>query len=83
MFVDYTKFVSEAMYKIKQGTGLKKLTPKQILQRSSIALAQVKRGSNLESSLIEIRQSKLLILCINQKKLLKKVYNNILSSINL
>ena len=38
------------------GTGLKILTPKQMLQRLPIAPAQVKAGSNSESLLNEIRQ---------------------------
>ena len=38
------------------GTGLKILTPKQMLQRLPIALAQVKAGNNSESLLNEIRQ---------------------------
>ena len=38
------------------GTGLKILTPKQILQRLPIALAQVKAGNNSENLLNEIRQ---------------------------
>ena len=37
------------------GTGLKILTPKQLLQRLPIALAQVKTGNNSESLLNEIR----------------------------
>ena len=44
-------------YKAKQdkrkqdGTGLKILTPKQMLERLTIALAQVKAGNNSESLL--------------------------------
>ena len=34
------------MCKTKQGTGLKILTPKQMLQRLPMALAQVKSGNN-------------------------------------
>ena len=34
------------MYKTKQGTELKILTPKQMLQRLLIALAQVKADNN-------------------------------------
>ena len=34
------------MYKTKQGTGLKILTPTQMLQRLPTALAQVKAGNN-------------------------------------
>ena len=37
-------------------TGLKILTPKQMLQRLPIALAQVKAGNNSENLLNEIRQ---------------------------
>ena len=39
----------------KQGIGLKILTPKQMLQRLPIALAQMKAGKNSESLLNEIR----------------------------
>ena len=38
------------------GTGLKILTPKQLLQILPIALAQIKAGNNWESLLNEIRQ---------------------------
>ena len=48
---------------------LKVLTPKQMLQRLPIALAQVKASNNSESLLNEI--SKLFILCISLKKLPK------------
>ena len=49
---------SEAKTKAKatKGTGLKILTPKQILQRLQIALAQVESGNNSESLLNKIRQ---------------------------
>ena len=49
---------------------LKILTPKQMLQRLPIALAQVKAGNNSESLLNEIRQ--IVFLCINQNKSQKK-----------
>ena len=52
----------------QEGTGLKILTPNQMLKRLPIALAQKKAGNNSESLLYEIRQ----IVCIDQKKLLKK-----------
>ena len=41
---------------LKKGTGLKVLTPKQILQRLPIALAQIKGDNNSKSLLNEIRQ---------------------------
>ena len=57
---DNSRIRSEAIYKSKQnetkGTGLKILTPKQMLQRLPIALAQVKAGNNSESLLNKIRQ---------------------------
>ena len=42
MFNDYAKNMSRNIYDSKQGTGLKIVTPKQMLQRLSIALAQIK-----------------------------------------
>ena len=50
--------------------NLKILTPKQMLQRLPIALVQVKKGNTPENLLNEIR--KIIYLCIEQKKLLKK-----------
>ena len=51
----------DSLYNAKQnetkGKGLKILTPKQMLQRLPIALAQVKAGNNSENLLNEIRQS--------------------------
>ena len=60
LLIDNAKIRSEAIYKTKQnkktGTGLKILTPKQMLQRLPIALAQVKAGNNSDGLLNEIRQ---------------------------
>ena len=60
LFRDFTELLSDANYSAKQnetkGTGLKVLTPKQMLQRLPIALAQVKAGNNSENLLNEIRQ---------------------------
>ena len=53
---DYSLMISEAKYKATKGTELKILTPKQMLQRLPIALAQVKASNNLGSLLNEIRQ---------------------------
>ena len=46
LFNDYAKIRSKVMCKTKQGTGLKILSPKQMLQRLPMALAQVKSGNN-------------------------------------
>ena len=48
--------VHEAAYDVKHGKGLKLLTPKLMLQRLPIALAQVKAGNTSENLLSEIRQ---------------------------
>ena len=42
MFDDNSRIVSEAKYETKQGKGLEVLTPKQMLQKLPIAVAQVK-----------------------------------------
>ena len=52
------------------GLRLKTLIPKNMLQRLRIALAQVKTGNTFENLLNKIR--KMIDLCIEQKKLLKK-----------
>ena len=50
LFNNYSKIKCESNYRSKQnetkGKGLKKLTPKQMLQMLPIALAQVKAGNN-------------------------------------
>ena len=80
MFNDYVKNMSRNIYDSKQGgKGLKILTPKQILQRLPIALAQIKAGNNSRSLLNEIRQ---IVYSLYQlKEMTKKVYNNIIKSI--
>ena len=57
-----------------EGKGLKILTPKQMLQRLPIALAQVKAGNNLESLLNEIRQ--IVYSLYQSKQITKNVDNN-------
>ena len=53
---DYSLMASEAKNKATKGTGLKILTPKEMLQKLPIALSQVNAGNNSESLLNEIRQ---------------------------
>ena len=81
---DNAKFRSEAIYKSKQDEtkrkGLKVLTPKQMLQRLPIALAQAKAENRWESLLNEIRQ--IVYSLYPSKQITKKVYNNIMKSIN-
>ena len=69
------------MYKAKNGTGLKILTPKQMLKRLPIALAQVKAGKNSESLLNGIRQ--IVYSLHKSKEITTKVYNNIIRSIQI
>ena len=52
---DYSSMILEAKRLAKHGTRLKILTTKQMLIRSSIALAQIKAGSNSENLLNKIR----------------------------
>ena len=73
---DYGKMVLDAAYKSKQneteGKGLEILTPKQMLQRLTIAVA-------LESLLNEIRQ--IIYFLYESKQITKKLCNNIIKSI--
>ena len=78
---EYSSMMSEAKYKATKGTGLKILTPKQMFQWLPIALAQVKAGNNSESLLNEIRQ--IVYSLYQSKQITKKVYNNIIKSINI
>ena len=72
--------MSRNIYESKQkGTGLKILTPNQMLKRLPIALAQIKAGNNSESLLNEIRQ--IVYFLYLSKEITKKVYNNIIKSI--
>ena len=58
---------------------LKILTPKQMLQRLPIDLAQVKAGNSSENLLNKIKQ--IVYLLYQSKEITKKVYNNIIKSI--
>ena len=70
MFNSYPREKSRRIYESRQGKGLKILTPKQILQKLPIALAQIKAGNNSENFLVKL--GKFFNLYINQKKLPKK-----------
>ena len=77
--------LSDGNYDAKQNktkeTGLKILTSKKMLQRLPIALAQVKAGNNSEKLLNEIRQ--IVYSLYQPKQITKKVYNNIIKSIQI
>ena len=70
---------AKKLAKEQEGTGLKILTPNQMLRRLPIALAQVKAGNNSESLLNEIRQ--IVYSLYRSKEITKKVYNKIINSI--
>ena len=83
-FRDFTEMLSDANYKAKQnetkGKELKILTPKQMLQRLPIALAQVKAGNNSESFLNDLLRQ--IVYSLYQfKQMTKKVYDNKIKSI--
>ena len=65
LYNNYAKIISEAVYRTKQRTILKILTPQQKLQRLPIALAEVKASNNPKKLLNEIK--KVFILCFSQK----------------
>ena len=82
MFNTYAKNMCRNIYDSKQeGTGLKILTPKQMLQRLLIALAKVKAGNNSQSLLNEIRH--IVYSLYQSKEITKKLYNNIIKSIKI
>ena len=79
---DYGSMILDAKRLAKEeeeGTGLKILTPNQMLKRLPIALAKIKAGNNSESLLNEIRQ--IVYSLYRSKEITKKVYNNIINSI--
>ena len=78
-FDEYTSKASEARRQAKKGTGLKVLTPKQMLQRLSIVHAQINAGNNSEGLLNEIRQ--IVYSLYRSKEITTKLYKNIVKSI--
>ena len=73
--------VSETNSKSIHGEGLKILTPKQMLQKLPITLAQVKAGNTSENLLNKIRQ--IIYSLYWTKQITKKIYSNIMNSIKL
>ena len=62
-----------------EGSGLKILTPNQMLSRLQITLAQLKAGNNSQKIINEIRQ--LLYSLYRSKKLAKTIYNHLINAI--
>ena len=71
--------VEHILYFNQSGEGLKILTPKQMLCRLPIILAQLKAGNNSEKLKNEIRQ--LLYSLYRSKKLTKQLYKNLVDII--
>ena len=63
----------------QKGTGLKTLTPNQMLSRLPFTLSQLKAGNNSEKLKKEIR--KLLCFLYRSKNMTKQVYNNLINYI--
>ena len=78
---DYSSMILEVKRKAIEGKGVAILTPQQMLQRLAIALAQVKAGNNSENLLNEIRQT--VYSFYQSKEITKKVYSNIIKSIQI
>ena len=65
----------------KEQDCLKILTPKQMLQRLPIALAQIKAGNKLEILFSEVRQ--IVYSLYQSKEITKKVFNSMIKSIQI
>ena len=78
---DHGSMILEAkrLAKEQEETGLKILTPNQMLKKLPIALAQIKAGNNSESLINEIKQ--IVYSLYRSKEITKKVYNNIIKLI--
>ena len=70
-----SKYIDE----LKHGKELIILTPKQMLQRLPVTLAQIKAGNNSESLLNKIK--KIVYSLYQLKDIIKKVYKKIIKSI--
>ena len=81
-FVEYYGLmILETKRKETEGRGLEILTLKKMLQKLPIALALVRAGKNSENVLNETRQ--IVYSLYQSKEIIKKVYNNIIKSIQL
>ena len=69
----------ESDEEVKEGKGLKILTPYKLLTRLPILLAQIKAGNSSSKVKIEIRR--ILYLLYQHNKITKKVYNNLIKSL--
>ena len=77
--IDIVERILELNSEKKQGSGLKILTPNQMLSRLPISLAQLKAGNNSEKLKNKIRQ--LLYSLHRSKKLTKQLYKSLIDII--
>ena len=77
--IDIVERILELNSEKKQGSGLKILTPNQMLSRLPITLAQLKAGNNSEKLKNEIRQ--ILYSLYRSKKLTKQLYKSLIDII--
>ena len=70
---------AEEAEKRQRGQGLKILTPKQMIIRLPISLAQLKAGNNSQKLKNEIRQ--IVYSLYRSKNLSKTIYNHLISTI--
>ena len=66
IFNDYSLIASEVKHKERYGGGLKILSPKQMLQRLPIAMAQVKAGKTSEK-LTKWNQANYIFFVLNKR----------------
>ena len=77
--IDIVEMILELNSEKQLGSGLKILTPNQMLSRLPITLAQLKAGNNSEKLKNEIRQ--LLYSLYRSKKLTKQLYKSLIDII--
>ena len=77
--IDIVERILELNSEKKQGSGLKILTPNQMLSRLPITLAQLKAGNNSEKLKNQIRQ--ILYSLHSSKKLTKQLYKSLIDII--
>ena len=73
--IDFNKEIQ----KQQEGSGLKILTPNQMLNRLTISLAQLKQEIILKN--LKMKLANYCILCTDQKKLTKQLYRSLIDII--
>ena len=81
MFNDYSKTTSKNKYRSIYGEEVKILSPKQMLNTLTVALAQKESGNTSENLLNEIRI--FMHSLYWEKEITKKAHNNIINSLKL